>query len=56
MTDPLNVCLEKKAPYDLPDAPRSVGWISPKRVVLADQANPLPLDCGVGLAPITVEY
>ncbi len=56
MTDPLNVCLEKKAPFDLPDSKRSVGWISPRRVVLADQANPLPLDCGVELAPVTVEY
>lgn len=56
MTDPLNVCLEKKAPSDLPEAPRSVGWTSPKRVVLADQANPLLLDCGVNLAPVTVEY
>lgn len=56
MTDPLNVCLEKKAPCDLPETPRSVGWTSPKRVVLADQTNPLPLDCGVDLAPVTVEY
>jgi homoserine O-acetyltransferase/O-succinyltransferase len=56
MTDPLNVCLEKKAPYDLPEAPRSVGWTSPRRIVLADQTNPLPLDCGVELAPVTVEF
>lgn len=56
MTDPLNVCLEKKAPYDLPGSPESVGWTSPKRVLLADRKNPLPLDCGVELAPVTVEY
>ncbi|MDW7738493.1 MAG: homoserine O-acetyltransferase [Bacillota bacterium] len=56
MTDPLNVCLEKKAGFDLPDSPYSVGWTRPQRVVLADKDNPLPLDCGAQLYPVTVEY
>ena len=56
MTDPLNVCLQKKTPYDFPDSSRSVGWTRAKRVVLADEGNPLPLDCGARLAPVTVEY
>lgn len=56
MTDPINACLEKKAPFDLPDSPTSVGWTRPQRVILAGSDNPLPLDCGVNLAPITVEF
>jgi len=56
MTDPLNVCLEKKSGFDLPDSPSSVGWTRPQQVVLAGSDNPLPLDCGVNLAPVTVEF
>ncbi|MDW7728903.1 MAG: homoserine O-acetyltransferase [Bacillota bacterium] len=56
MTDPLNVCLEKKGGYDLPDSPGSVGWVKPQRLLLADSNNPLPLDCGATIAPVTVEY
>ncbi len=56
MTDPLNVCLEKTSGYDPPESAYSVGWTQPKRVVLADRDNPLPLDCGVNLYPVTVEY
>jgi len=56
MTDPLNACKERKQSFDLPDSPHSVGWTRPQRVVLADDSNPLPLDCGKSLAPVTVEY
>ncbi|HSW36382.1 MAG TPA: homoserine O-acetyltransferase [Candidatus Limnocylindrales bacterium] len=56
MTDPLNVCREKQGLFDGPDSPRSVGWTTPQRVVLADQSCPLPLDCGVDFFPVTVEY
>ncbi|MDH7577464.1 MAG: homoserine O-acetyltransferase [Bacillota bacterium] len=57
MSDPLNV-LVKKAPdqHDPPDSPRSVGWTVPHRVRLADEKNPLPLDCGRTFAPVDVEY
>ncbi len=56
MTDPLNVCLEKKAGFDLPDSPSSVGWTKPQKIILATSDNPLPLDCGASFAPITVEF
>lgn len=56
MTDPLNVCIEKGKGYDPPDSPSSVGWTRPKRVILADENNPLFLDCGVSFEPIEVEY
>ncbi len=56
MTDPLNVCLEKKTGIDLPGSPYSVGWTRPQRILLVDNENPLPLDCGATLAPVTVEY
>ena len=56
MTDPINASLEKKSGYDGPDSPYSVGWTRPKKVVLADRDNPLPLDCGTSLYPVTVEY
>lgn len=56
MTDPLNVCLEKKKDFDYPDSPYSVGWTKARRVVLADQDNPLLLECGVSFYPVTVEY
>jgi len=56
LTDPLNVCLERNKEYDRPGSPCTVGWTRPKRVVLADKSNPLPLDCGESLQPVTVEY
>lgn len=56
MTDPINACLEVKQEYDRPDSPSSVGWTRPNRVLLADRDNPLPLDCGAALAPVTIEY
>ena len=57
MSDPLNALLGKKSnKYDPPDSPRSVGWTTPRRVRLADQSNPLPLDCGRSIWPVEVEY
>lgn len=56
MTDPLNALQEKQGSFDDPDSPRSVGWTSPKRVILADEGSPLALDCGVDFFPVTVEY
>ncbi len=56
MTDPLNVCLEKKPRFDQPGSLSSVGWTRPQRVQLAARGNPLPLDCGAELNPVTVEY
>ncbi len=41
---------------DPPDSPRSVGWTRPQRVRLADERNPLPLDCGLAFQPIEVEF
>lgn len=56
MTDPLNVSQEKQGAFDLPGSPRSVGWTAPRRVILADEGSPLPLDCGVKIFPVTMEY
>ncbi len=49
-------CAELKKEHDPPDSPNSVGWVKPYKVILADSSNPLPLDSGVNLAPVTVEY
>lgn len=46
----------KKRKYESPDSPTSVGWTLPHRVQLAEEGNPLLLDCGEELAPIDVEY
>lgn len=46
----------KKKKYESPDSPTSVGWTRPYTVRLADENNPLLLDCGEKLAPIDVEY
>ncbi|MBZ0274184.1 homoserine O-acetyltransferase [bacterium] len=46
----------EKTKYDPPDSPTSVGWTKPMRVRLADESNPLPLDAGVSLSPVDVEY
>jgi len=56
MTDPLNAHQGKSTKFDLPGSPFSVGWTRPKRVILADENNPLSLECGECLAPVTVEY
>ena len=42
--------------YESPYSPGSVGWTRPYRVCLADENNPLLLECGEKLAPIEVEY
>ncbi|HZJ57877.1 MAG TPA: homoserine O-acetyltransferase [Clostridia bacterium] len=47
---------KSKKKYETPDSPWSVGWTSPHVVTLADEDNPLLLDCGEELAPISVEY
>lgn len=57
MTDPLSVLPSKdRKKFDQPDSPRSVGWTRSHRVRLADETDPLPLDCGERLAPVEVEY
>jgi homoserine O-acetyltransferase len=57
MSDPVDARPTKaKKPIDPPDSPRSVGWTRPRQALLADAARPLPLDCGVTIAPVTVEY
>jgi len=56
MTDPLNACQKRNKEADPPTSPSSVGWTRSKRVILADRDNPLPLNCGIDLAPVTVEY
>lgn len=57
MSDTLNALTEKSPKqYDGPDSPRSVGYVLPRKVRLADETNPLPLDCGKELAPVDVEY
>ncbi len=48
--------MTKKREYDAPDSPSSVGWVIPQQVRLADDANPLVLDCGATIAPVDVEY
>lgn len=42
--------------HDLPDSPQSVGWTRPRRARLADESNPLALECGRTLWPVDVEY
>lgn len=56
MSDFLNAQVEKQRGYDPPGSPRSVGWTRPQRDLLADRSNPLKLDCGAELYPVTVEY
>ncbi|MCC7495045.1 MAG: homoserine O-acetyltransferase [Fimbriimonadaceae bacterium] len=57
MSDPANALVgRKKRSSDPPDSPRSVGWVTPQHALLASAANPLPLDCGRHLAPVSVEY
>jgi len=56
MTDPLNAKLSDSKDYDPSNSSRSVGWTRPQRVILADKANPLSLDCGIDFYPVIVEY
>ncbi|NPV70363.1 MAG: homoserine O-acetyltransferase [Firmicutes bacterium] len=56
MSDPLNVLTRAQKEYDAPDSPGSVGWTRPQRLQIADESNPLPLDCGRSLWPVTVEF
>lgn len=58
MSDPVNLLTRKgkEQKYEKPSSPTSVGWTVPQHVRLADHENPLPLDCGVDLWPIDVEY
>ncbi|HAG10192.1 MAG TPA: homoserine O-acetyltransferase [Desulfotomaculum sp.] len=56
MSDPLNLLTEKSAKYSRPDSSRSAGWVVSRIVLLADEENPLPLDCGKTIAPVYVEY
>ena len=56
MTDPLNASLEHKNRFDPPESALSVGWTRPQRILLADRDNPLLLECGAALTPVTVEY
>ncbi|TVR10796.1 MAG: homoserine O-acetyltransferase [Planctomycetota bacterium] len=42
--------------YDPPDSPRSVGWVTPQQVQLANASNPLSLCCGAALDYVVVEY
>lgn len=57
MSDALNV-LSDKTPknVDGPESPFSVGYVFPRKVRLADEANPLPLECGKEIWPVDVEY
>ncbi len=57
MSDPANALtgVRKKA-YDHPDSPLSVGWTHPQHAMLADESNPLELECGQSLWPVEVEY
>jgi homoserine O-acetyltransferase/O-succinyltransferase len=56
MTDPLYASLEHKNRFDPPESALSVGWTRPQRILLADRDNPLLLECGAALTPVTVEY
>jgi len=56
VTDPLNACIEQHRNYKSPGSINSVGWTKPQRVVLASENDPLHLDCGARIAPVTVEF
>ncbi len=57
MSDPANVLTGvKRKAYDHPESPLSVGWTHPQHAVLADERNPLDLECGKSLWPVEVEY
>jgi homoserine O-acetyltransferase len=57
MSDLVNILIKKGAKrFDPPTSPNSVGWTEPLRVRLADEKNPLRLDCGKIIAPVDVEY
>ena len=50
------VTQKERKKYESPDSLTSVGWTEPHVITLADGNNPLLLDCGEELAPISVEY
>jgi homoserine O-acetyltransferase len=57
MSDALNVLTDKtRKRFDGPGEPCSVGYVYPRKIRLADEANPLPLECGKALWPVDVEY
>lgn len=56
MSDPVDARVGAESRYEPADSPTSVGRTRPQRVLLADAGDPLPLDGGGSLAPITVEY
>ncbi|MCB1153287.1 MAG: homoserine O-acetyltransferase [Deltaproteobacteria bacterium] len=46
----------RQSKYDPPDSPSSVGYTSPQRMQVADENDPLRLECGIDFFPINVEY
>ncbi|MBI5834860.1 MAG: homoserine O-acetyltransferase [Armatimonadetes bacterium] len=57
MSDPVDALVGKrKREMDGPDSAHSVGWTRPRHAELADEANPLLLECGQSIWPVTVEY
>lgn len=46
----------RRREYDLPDSPTSVGYVRSSVVRLADEQNPLDLQCGRSFWPIDVTY
>ncbi len=43
-------------PPDGPETPDSVGWITPKRIILATPESPFQLEIGVAMDNVEVEY
>lgn len=41
---------------DPPDSPTSVGWTDARSIQLASDDNPFPLQSGLSIAPVVVEY
>lgn len=57
MSDALNVLPnERRKRFDGPGEPSSVGYVYPRKIRLADEKNPLPLECGKEIRPVDVEY
>jgi homoserine O-acetyltransferase len=57
MSDALDAITDKSTKQvDGPESSRSVGYVAPRTVRLADAANPLPLECGKAIWPVDVEY
>ena len=51
----LMTTIQKNSPPG-PTDPGSVGYTRPRSLRIATEANPLPLDCGRKLGPVTIEY